>query len=368
MTDNYKQLAEELYETLKKVRHWGVPNAEIDNVISRYEEATTRGTGRTTALYNKCIAESLGNPGKSVEFIDHYPHNWERAKSHAERLEKIINKLGYDIVVQTKGQAQVYLYNRFGHQSLPIKPEFTEKEFQEYLKCSKDPVYFINKYVKHNSSYRELINFKLYPSQEAIVNLFHYNKLTLVKSSRQSGKSSTGIFYLLHRLVFNENADTAIMSLNLQTSRDLLSRLKYAYNNLPNFLKKGVVEDNKSSFVLEDNTQVTAYRISQSATRGKTFTDIFLDEFAFVDYETAEDFMNVVYPMVYSTTSTKLMISSTKRKNSYFNKLLDDAKTENNKFSYIEMGWNVVPGRDEKWKEEIISYVGEQAFREEYEL
>jgi hypothetical protein len=114
MFANYKQLAEELYETLKKVRYWGISNTEVDDVISKYEQETTRGTGRTTALYIKCIAEALENPGKSVEFIDHYPHTWGGVSFHRERLEKIINKLGYDIVVSTKGRAQVYLYNRFG--------------------------------------------------------------------------------------------------------------------------------------------------------------------------------------------------------------------------------------------------------------
>ena len=121
MTANYKQLAEDLYETLNNVSDFidfdkfPLPIAEkLDRVLKEYEEATTRGTGRTTALYHKAITEALENPGKSVEFIDHYPHNWMIAKSHSERLEKIINKLGYDIVVSTKGRAQVYLYNRFG--------------------------------------------------------------------------------------------------------------------------------------------------------------------------------------------------------------------------------------------------------------
>ncbi len=114
MSANYKQLAENLYDTLKKVRYWGISNTEVDDVIAKYEQETTRGTGRTTTLYIKCIAEALENPGKSVEFIDHYPHTWHGVNFHRERLEKIINKLGYDIVVSTKGRAQVYLYNRFG--------------------------------------------------------------------------------------------------------------------------------------------------------------------------------------------------------------------------------------------------------------
>jgi hypothetical protein len=114
MTADYKQLAEELYKTLKKVRYWGISNTEVDDVIAKYEQETTRGTGRTTALYMKAITEALENPGKSVEFIDHYPHNWDSARQHGNNLATIIIKLGYNIVVSTKGQAQVYLYNKFG--------------------------------------------------------------------------------------------------------------------------------------------------------------------------------------------------------------------------------------------------------------
>ena len=111
MTADYKQLAQELYRVLNRFRSW---SPEIDDVISKYEYATTRGTGRTTALYMKAITEALENPGKSVEFIDHYPHRWDSAQHHADRLEMIIKKLGYDIAVSTKGQAQIYLYNMFG--------------------------------------------------------------------------------------------------------------------------------------------------------------------------------------------------------------------------------------------------------------
>lgn len=117
MTADYKQLAETLYGTLKQVKRH-LPNysifTDIDDTIQKYEEATTRGTGRTTALYMKAITEALENPGKSVEFIDHYPHTWASAKSHGNNLATIIIKLGYDIGVQIAGRAQVYLYNRFG--------------------------------------------------------------------------------------------------------------------------------------------------------------------------------------------------------------------------------------------------------------
>ena len=116
MTD-YKQLSKELYEALKQANTYIAnydANDRVFTILQKYEQETTRSTGRTTALYIKCIAEALENPGKSVEFIDHYPHNWMLAESHVRNLRNIIEKLGYNIVVQTKGQAQVFLYNKFG--------------------------------------------------------------------------------------------------------------------------------------------------------------------------------------------------------------------------------------------------------------
>ena len=126
MTD-YKQLAQELYEALKGVKNliddannvvpvngYGVSMSLARKVVKKYEELTTRSSGRTTALYMKAITEALENPGKSVEFIDHYPHNWNAAKQHEDALKVILHKLYLNIIVQTKGQAQVFLYNQFG--------------------------------------------------------------------------------------------------------------------------------------------------------------------------------------------------------------------------------------------------------------
>ena len=118
---DYKQLAQELYEALKGVinvmsnsNRYGVSMSLARKVVKKYEELTTRSSGRTTALYMKAITEALENPGKSVEFKDHYPHNWNAAKQHEDALKSILHKLNLNITVQTNERAQVYLYNQFG--------------------------------------------------------------------------------------------------------------------------------------------------------------------------------------------------------------------------------------------------------------
>jgi CCR4-NOT transcriptional regulation complex NOT5 subunit len=111
--NNYKnQIADELYKAVKEFNEC-LNSSKLDAIIYQYEEQKNRQTGRTTILYMKAIVKALENPGKSVEFIDHYEHNWDRAVYHRKNLEDIIKKLGYNIIVQTKGEAQVYLYNEF---------------------------------------------------------------------------------------------------------------------------------------------------------------------------------------------------------------------------------------------------------------
>jgi hypothetical protein len=112
MTNYRDQLADELYKEVKELNEC-LNSSKLDAVLQKYEDQKNRQTGRTTILYMKAIVKALENPGLMVEFIDHYEHNWNSAKGHRENLETIIKKLGYNIIVQTKGQAQVYLYNEF---------------------------------------------------------------------------------------------------------------------------------------------------------------------------------------------------------------------------------------------------------------
>lgn len=129
MTEKYKQLSQELYDMLKEIRDvikkFEVPPVldykvdRIDNVLQKYEEETTRGTGRTTALYMKAIAEALANPGDRVEFQDHFPIDFTNALSHQNALRSIIAKLGYDIEVfivsniEREQRNRVILINKF---------------------------------------------------------------------------------------------------------------------------------------------------------------------------------------------------------------------------------------------------------------
>lgn len=236
------------------------------------------------------------------------------------------------------------------------KTSFTKEEVEEYYRCSKDPIYFINTYVKCNllSGTTDL---KLLPYQEDMVNLFQDTKFSLVNSTRQSGKSLIPSLYLLHQLVFTDDADIGIMSHNTNASKHCLQLIRDCYNNLPNFLKQKVETSTRDEFSLCNGSKI---QVASKSTKKHAFTHIFLDEFAFFEYYTASAIMLDI--LSNSFYNKKLIITSTKRKNTHFNELVENPRY----FKVLKVNWTDIPGRDDEWKECMISNIGEDAFEEQF--
>ena len=62
-----------------------------------------------------------------------------------------------------------------------VQVEYTKDSVNEFLKCSKDPVYFAKNYVKIINVDRGLIPFEMYDFQEEMVNTFNHNRFSICK-------------------------------------------------------------------------------------------------------------------------------------------------------------------------------------------
>ena len=248
-----------------------------------------------------------------------------------------------------------------------VQQTWTKEEVEEYAKCMKDPLYFIQTYIKIVSLDEGLVPFKLYDFQKEMVGTFHNNRFTICKLPRQSGKSTTIIAYLLHYVLFNPTVNVAILANKAATARDLLGRLQLAYENLPKWLQQGVMTWNKGSLELENGSKILASSTSASAVRGGSYNIIFLDEFAYVPANVAEQFFSSVYPTISSGKTTKVMIVSTPHGMNMFYKLWTDAENERNTYIPIEVHWSEIPGRDAAWKEETIKNTSVSQFNTEFE-
>jgi hypothetical protein len=244
---------------------------------------------------------------------------------------------------------------------------FTQDQALEIQKCLVDPVYFIKTYVKIVNVDKGLVPFDMWPFQEDMVNEFHNNRFSICKMPRQVGKTTTTVGYMLWSVLFQEDYNIAILANKGQLAQEILSRIQKAYEYLPKWLQQGIIVWNKRNIELENGSKIYAYATSAAGVRGGTYNLVFLDEFAFVPHNMATDFFTSTYPVISSGKTTKVIIVSTPNGLNMFYKMWTDAIEGRSTYNPVEVHWSMVPGRDEKWKEETIRNTSEEQFRQEFE-
>ena len=248
-----------------------------------------------------------------------------------------------------------------------ITIDFSEEEIQEIVKCSKDVVYFCEKYIKIVSIDEGLMPYQPYDYQKNIMRTVDVNRFVICKMPRQTGKTTTMVAVMMHYALFNPDFNIAILANKAATSREILSRLQLAYENLPWFLQQGIVEWNKGNIELENGSKIFASSTSASAVRGMSINLVYLDEFAFVPATVQDEFFSSVYPTISSGKTSRVLITSTPNGMNMFYKLWHDAEKGFNDYATVSVNWWDVPGRDEKWKEQTIRNTSEKQFAVEFE-
>ena len=243
----------------------------------------------------------------------------------------------------------------------------TEYQVREYVKCAKDPLYFIENYVKIITLDKGFVQISLYPFQKQAVQDINDNRRVIVKAGRQVGKTTMVVGYILWYILFNEDKFVAILANKAPTAREILNRIKIAYESLPLWLQQGVKTWNKGDIELENNCRVLASSTASSAIRGYSISLLYLDEFAFVPSTIAEEFFTSVYPTISSGTQSKILISSTPNGMNHYYRMWTEAVEGQNGFKHIEANWRQVPGRDQAWADDQRRILKDEKFLQEME-
>ena len=262
----------------------------------------------------------------------------------------------------------IRVYNR--NQNLKaagVSVAFTQEQVQEYVRCARDPLYFIRNYAKIVSLDDGVVAFDPFPYQERMIRAIHENKNTLGKLFRQAGKSTIVAAYFAWYVLFNDNKTAVILANKQAIAIEIFGRVQFIIENLPQWLQQGVVEWNKKSLVLENGSRCIAAATSASAVRGMSVNLLLLDEFAHLGPNLADEFIASVFPTLSSSESSKLVIISTPNGLNHYHKLWVEAKNGNNDFHTVEGRWQENPKRSQKWADEQRKKLGEVKYRQEIE-
>lgn len=261
---------------------------------------------------------------------------------------------------------QVYNNNK-NLKAAGVQVPFTQEQVQEYVRCSRDPIYFIKNYAKIVSLDEGVVPFIPFPYQERMIDAIHKNKNTLGKLFRQAGKSTIVAAYFAWYVLFNENKTAVILANKQAIAIEIFGRVQFIIENLPKWLQQGVVEWNKKSLVLENGSRCIAAATSASAVRGMSVNLLLLDEFAHLSPNLADEFIASVFPTLSSSESSKLVIISTPNGLNHYHKLWVEATNGNNDFKTVEGRWQENPRRSQDWADSQRKKLGEVKYRQEIE-
>ena len=137
--------------------------------------------------------------------------------------------------------------------AIGVQVSLNQDELEEYIRCARDPIYFIERYVKIVTIDRGFVSISLYDFQKEAITTFHDERQVIIKAGRQVGKTTMVVGYLLWYILFNQDKTVAILANKAKTAREILSRIKLAYEALPLWIQQGVKTWNKGDIELENS-------------------------------------------------------------------------------------------------------------------
>ena len=226
---------------------------------------------------------------------------------------------------------------------------------QEYLKCAKDPSYFMKKYCYIQHPTRGRILFNLYPFQGKVLHLFKDNQYIITLKSRQLGISTLAAAYSLWLMIFHKDKNVLALATTQATARNLVSKTMFMYDQLPKWLKLPAVEKNKLSLRLKNGSKITAKSSNADAARSEAVSLLLIDEAAFID-NIEETFTAAQQTL--ATGGQCMALSTPNGIGNWFHQTWERAETGENSFLPIRLPWSVHPERDQSWRDQQDADLG----------
>jgi hypothetical protein len=255
---------------------------------------------------------------------------------------------------------------------------FTEEQIIEFARCA-DPItgpqYFMSHYfyIQHPTQGRML--YQPFDYQTRLIDTYHNYRFSISLMPRQTGKSTSAAGYLLWYAMFVPDSTILIAAHKFTGSQEIMSRIRYAYELCPDFIRAGATSYNKGSIDFENGSRIMSSTTTENTGRGLSISLLYCDEFAFVRSTIGREFWTSISPTL--ATGGKCIITSTPNSDEDqfatlwkgANKCIDEFGNATelgvNGFKSFRSYWREHPDRDDKWASEQRAQLGDERFRRE---
>ncbi len=220
-------------------------------------------------------------------------------------------------------------------------------QISEIIKCGKDPVYFMNRYLKIQHPLKGLIRFNTFPFQDDCVKDFNDHRFNIILKSRQLGLSTLVAAYAVWQAVFYKEKNILIIATKLAVAQNFIRKVKTYIKSMPKWLLVPVITaNNKQQVEFSNGSQIKAVPTSEDAGRSEALSLLIVDEAAFV--RNFDELWMGLYPTL-STGGRAILLSTPNGVGGQYHEIYTKAERKENKFNPIKLMWDVHPERDDDW-------------------
>ncbi len=279
----------------------------------------------------------------------------------------------------------------------------------EFAKIKGNPTYFIEQYcvIRHPS--HGVVPFLLWDWQRDVLGVFQREKRVIILKSRQLGASELAAAYALWMARFTPAAQIALLSRNQRDANDLLERIYFTHEHLPNWLRAALAKQEESGAadgvtllrhsgrILEFghtviangaslgkrkrvvSSRIESFPAARGAVRSRAVSLIVLDEWAHQPWQ--EEIWTAIEPAV-SAGGQIIGISTAHGVGNVFYRIwqkshpayivggLTGAQAASSPvlgaFAAIFLPWNANPERSEQWRQERMAVMEPWQMSQEY--
>ena len=223
----------------------------------------------------------------------------------------------------------------------------------EKKKCAEDAVYFFKKYALIQHPIKGKVNFNLYPFQSETLRQLQQFRFNIILKSRQMGISTLTAGYALHCMLFNSDFKVLVIATRQDVARNLLQKVQVMHDNLPAFLRSGIINNNKLSLSFKNGSEIKAVSSSPESARSEALSLLIIDEMAFI--EAAEEIW-ASSQMTLATGGKAILLSTPNGVGGRFHQIWQQAEEGASlpgldKFNPIKLPWYLHPERDQEWRD-----------------
>jgi hypothetical protein len=234
--------------------------------------------------------------------------------------------------------------------------------FEEFVKCSKDFVYFAEKYLKINHPKKGLIPFTLFDYQKRLISDYESHNYVITAKWRQGGFSTLTVLHGLWHCMFKPDSRFLFISKTDREARALSKVVENAINNLPDTFKPLLTKSNDHEKRFECTGSIMNF-FSPEPGCGRAFTHLIIDEAAFI--RNMDEHWKAMWPQIQGKC---FVLSTVNGIGNWFAETYIDAREGKNKFKVFESSYKEHPEyNNEEWVAQVRKNLGERGWMQEFE-